>query len=144
MIGVVGNELIARRFFEAWNGHLEVIDELAARELEVRYPALGRTVYGRDAYKRLHADIRRRFPDLELTPDEPIVGSSHVVIEWMGSSTHLTRLFGVEPTGKRMQWSGVSIYRIQAGKVVEERGQEDMLTVLRQIGALHQASTERA
>jgi steroid delta-isomerase-like uncharacterized protein len=137
MMLVVGNEVIGRRFFEAWNGHLEVIDELAAPELEVRYPALGQTIYGREAYKRLLADVRRRFPDLELTPDEPIVDSNHAVIEWVGHGTHLARLFGVEPTGRPIRWSGVSIYRIVGGKVIEERGQEDLVTVLRQIGALH-------
>lgn len=33
-----------------------------------------------------------------------------------------------------MQWTGIVIYRIANGKVVDERGEEDYLTVLRQLG----------
>jgi predicted ester cyclase len=33
-------------------------------------------------------------------------------------------------------WSGITIYRLRDGKVIEERGEEDALALLRQVGAL--------
>jgi predicted ester cyclase len=43
---------------------------------------------------------------------------------------------GIPPSGKRVTWDGITIYRIEDGKVVDERGEENGLGLLRQIGAI--------
>ena len=42
---------------------------------------------------------------------------------------------GLAPTGKQVSWSGITLYRIENGRVVDERGEEDALGLLRQLGA---------
>lgn len=48
---------------------------------------------------------------------------------------------GLPPTGKRVAWSGITFYRIQNGKVVDEVGEEDGLGLLRQLGAIPTPAT---
>jgi predicted ester cyclase len=50
--------------------------------------------------------------------------------------THLGNFFGNPPTGKVIVWSGLSIYRLVDGKVVEEIGEEDALGLLQRAGAV--------
>lgn len=42
---------------------------------------------------------------------------------------------GIAPTGNRVTWSGISILRMEDGKIAEEWGSSDELGKLRQLGA---------
>ncbi|HMK96980.1 MAG TPA: ester cyclase [Acidimicrobiales bacterium] len=55
---------------------------------------------------------------------------------WTLRGRHLGDLMGIPPSGKRVTWSGITLYRIQDGKVVDEGGEEDGLGMLRQVGAI--------
>jgi predicted ester cyclase len=125
---------IASRFFQVWNGDLSVIDELADRDLTVSYPLLHKVVHGPEAYKEVLTRIHSRFREFAFVPKPPIVDEDRAVIEWHGMCLHTANLLGVPPTGRQIRWTGISIYRIRAGKVVEERGEEDVLSILRQLG----------
>jgi predicted ester cyclase len=65
-----------------------------------------------------------------------IAEGDFVVAPWTISGTHLGELMGIPPSGKGVRWGGITIYRIEAGRVVDERGEEDGLGLLRQIGAV--------
>jgi len=41
----------------------------------------------------------------------------------------------IPPTGKEVEFTGISVYRIEAGKIAEEWTVEDELGLMRQIGA---------
>jgi predicted ester cyclase len=43
---------------------------------------------------------------------------------------------GIAPTGKQVTMSGINILRIADGKIVEMWNQEDVLGMMRQIGAI--------
>jgi predicted ester cyclase len=45
--------------------------------------------------------------------------------------THQGTLSGVPPTGKKIEVSAMNFYRLSVGKVVEERGQPDLLGLQR-------------
>ena len=55
---------------------------------------------------------------------------------WTAVGTHLGRWGSIEPTGKAVTFSGVNIYRLRAGKVVEISNHRDDLGLLQQVGAL--------
>jgi predicted ester cyclase len=42
---------------------------------------------------------------------------------------------GIPPTGKEVEVTGITLYRIQGGKIVESWNVEDKFGLLRQIGA---------
>jgi predicted ester cyclase len=43
---------------------------------------------------------------------------------------------GTPPTGKAVESTGISVYRIEAGKIAESWTVEDELGLMRQIGAV--------
>ncbi len=83
--------------------------------------------------------FRLAFPDSDLQIEEEIAEADKVVIRWIFSGTHQGSLLGIPATGKKVRWTGITIYRIVDGKVLEERGEEDFLGFFRQIGLVPQA-----
>ena len=71
-----------------------------------------------------------------MTVDEEIAEGDKVAVRWTVHAIHTGEMFGVAATGKKVTWTGITIYRIAHGKVVEERGEEHLLGVLQQIGAV--------
>jgi predicted ester cyclase len=43
---------------------------------------------------------------------------------------------GIAPTGKDVEFTGISFYRIEAGRIAESWNEEDQLGLMRQIGAI--------
>ncbi len=54
----------------------------------------------------------------------------------MDHLTHTGSLVGIAPTGKRVTLSGISIYRLANGKLVETHNAANLLEVFQQIGSL--------
>ncbi len=133
------NRAIARRFIQVWGkGSLDIIDELSDSSLSVQYPIMPQIVRGNKMFKKVMENFRSAFPDSDLQIDEEIAENDKVVIRWRFSGTHKGNLLGIAPTHKRVNWTGITIYKIVEGKVVQERGEEDSLGFLRQIGIVPQ------
>ena len=134
------NKAIARRFIQLWGkgDRLAIINELASPEITVYYPSLPSAVQGIPAVRRYFTE---RLPsicgDPDMQVDETIAEGDKVVVRWTYSSTHHGEFpQGVPATGKRLKSTGITIYRIVEGKVVDERGEEDILGLLRQLDLL--------
>jgi steroid delta-isomerase-like uncharacterized protein len=76
------------------------------------------------------------FPDWHGTVDDIVVEGDKVVNRWTGHGTHLADLMGLPATGKAVTLEGITVFRIAAGKVVEEWTQADQLSLMRQLGVL--------
>ena len=59
-----------------------------------------------------------------------------VVLRFTFRGTHQGEFMGVAPTGKQVTMAGIDIFRIADGKIAELWNQEDVLGMLRQIGAI--------
>jgi predicted ester cyclase len=134
---------LARRFFAAWHWDLSVIDELAAPDITVAYPLFGEVLHGAESFKVALGHVHLRFPDFSFVAEEPLVDGDRAAIAWRGGGTHSSRLLGVPATGRRLTWSGITLYHFQDGRVIAERGEEDVLSILRQMGVFP-ATPERA
>jgi steroid delta-isomerase-like uncharacterized protein len=80
------------------------------------------------------------FPDWHGTVDDIVVEGDKVVNRWTGHGTHLADLMGLPATGKSVTLEGITVFRIAAGKVVEEWTQADQLSLMRQLGVLPSSS----
>ena len=131
------NKAIALRFAHVWDkDDPSILDELAAPDIRVYYPILPEPIQGAGAFKEVLAGFHAAFPDREMEIGDIVAEGDFVVAPWTINGTHLGELMGIPPSGKRVTWGGITIYRIQNGKVVDERGEEDGLGLLRQIGAI--------
>ena len=59
-----------------------------------------------------------------------------VAERWTGRGTHLGELRDIPPTGKHVEVPGSVFYRIAEGKIVEFRGQFDMMGLMQQLGVI--------
>jgi predicted ester cyclase len=78
----------------------------------------------------------RAFPDIRTSIEEQIAEGDRVVTHWINRGTHQAAFCGAAPTGRPIEYSGMSIDRIEGGRVVRNYGQADLLGLLEQIGAV--------
>lgn len=131
------NKALVRRFVQVWGkGSLDTLDELAAPNFSVYYPLLRETVHGSEAFKQVLMRFHTGLPDAEVVSEEVIAEGDQVVVRWTGQGTHTGELLGIPPTGKQATLTGITIYRLADGKIVEERGEEDALGFLQQLGVI--------
>jgi len=77
---------------------------------------------------------RNAFPDAHVTYDELIVTANGIVGRWSATGTHKGELPGVLSTGRQIAISGITIYRIADGKIIEAWEQLDLFGMWRQLG----------
>src|SRR5207248_2794830 len=131
------NKVIARRFIQVWGqGSLDTLDELAASNFSVYYPVLNEPIYGPEAFKQHLMRARSAVPDATIESLDEIAEGDKVVVRWTVHGTHQGVFLGIPPTGQQLTWTGMTIYRIADGKVVEERGEEDALGLMQQLGVV--------
>jgi steroid delta-isomerase-like uncharacterized protein len=130
------NKALVRRFVEEfWNeGNTAAVDELMAIDAAIHMPT--GEVVNPDGFKGFVAMWRDSFSDWHSTVEELIAEGDRVAERWTGRGTHQGELQGIPPTGKRVEVPGSVFYRIVGGKIVEFRGQLDMLSLMQQIGAV--------
>ena len=113
-----GKALVRRMYEEVWNeGRLDVVDDICAPD----YRGVGPygDEHGPDAVKRGVAARRAAFPDIQVTIEDLLVDGDRVAARLTFEGTHQGSFQGIEATGKRVAWSGIWIYRVDAGKFVE-------------------------
>jgi predicted ester cyclase len=76
------------------------------------------------------------FSDISITVEDQIAEGDKVVSRWTIRGTHKGEYMGIAPTGKQVTITGISIYRIEKGKIVEDWANSDMLGMLQQLGAI--------
>src|SRR5215204_2870392 len=92
--------------------------------------------------KQEAANVRRGFPDLESTIEDLIAERDKVVVHWRAQATHRGEYMGIPPTGKRANFTGISIYRREGGKIAESGGVVDELGLMHQIRAIVERGLE--
>jgi steroid delta-isomerase-like uncharacterized protein len=130
-------QLVRRYVEEVWNGgDLDAVDRLVAEDYAAHDPVDAEPVRGRAALKALVGDYRRAFPDLVNTIHDQVAEGDKVATRWSSTGTHHGPAFGLEPTGRRRDVTGIMIIRLENGLVAEEWHNWDALGLLRQLGAL--------
>lgn len=130
------NKALVKRFVEEfWNeGNTAAADELMAVDAEIHMPT-GEMV-APDGLKSFARTWRGSFPDWHSTFEELIAEGDRVAERWTGRGTHRGELQGIPPTGKHVETPGSVFYRIIDGKIVEFRGQLDMMGLMQQLGVM--------
>lgn len=128
------NAAVARRLFdEALNaGDLDVIDEIVAADASFHWATFP-TAQGAAEDKRLLGAVLAGFPDVRFTMDQVIAGGDLVVVRWTATGTHLGEFQGIAPTGREITWTGIDIYRIACGRIVEGWAEVDGLGRMAQL-----------
>ena len=129
------SKALVRRFVgEFWNvGNTAAVDELMAGDAEIHMPT--GEVVSLDELKNFAVAWREFFPDWHSSFEELIGEGDRVAERWTGRGTHRGELQGIPATGERVEVPGSVFYKIVDGKIVEFRGQLDMMGLMQQLGA---------
>ncbi|MAW62886.1 MAG: ester cyclase [Acidobacteria bacterium] len=97
------------------------------------------TITSRDGMRELLGVYTAAFPDVDFTVENQMSDGDQVVTRWTARATHSGEFDGVQPTGKSVMFTGITISRLENGRLVEEWENFDELSLMRQIGALPSA-----
>ena len=125
------NATIARRWHEeAINTHdLTVLYELLAPN-----PAHDSATFADNPGPReVLGILLTGFPDVQHTVEAVITEGDLVVIRYRATGTHEGEFQGYAPTGKRVSWMGINIYRVECGRIAEIWSEVDALGRIAQL-----------
>ena len=125
---------IERYYNELWN---QWRFDLAAQYLSdsvTFHGSVGVSVKGVDGFRSYMRLIQAAFPDFHNTVEEMIAEGSRVAARLTYRGTHRGEIFGVKPTGKKIQYDGLAMFRIDDGRIVEGYVLGNVLDLLAQLG----------
>jgi steroid delta-isomerase-like uncharacterized protein len=133
------NKVLTRR---SWvivsEGNLDTLEdalaEVYAEDVVLHEP--DEDVRGIEGLKQFVSMIRSAIPDLRITLEDDIAEGDKVVSRWSAQGTHQGELMGIAPTSNQVLITGITIHRIEEGKIVEEWENWDALGLMQQIGAI--------
>src|SRR5438105_4494882 len=134
------NKAIYRRFCDAMNTNdaeiiSKAIDELVEPDALIRTP-LPIAVSGAQALKVVFATLQRAYPDIHVTVEDLIAEGDKVVGRNSVTGTHQGEYMGIPPTGKSVTYNEIFIFRVLNGRIAETWGVVDVLSQMRQLGAI--------
>lgn len=135
-------EIVVKWLDNFWGSKFNpaIIDELAAPDMLLQY-SLHKPRKGHADIKDFMKKFRDAFPDLAFEGAYPLLADGeYVIARWVGGGTHTGTGFSDWPvgalpaaTGKKMRFTGTTVFRVVNGKVAEEIGLDDGLTTLLQL-----------
>ena len=132
-MSVEENKAIIRSFFEAVNKqNLALLDDFVAPDF-VEHTLQWK---GLEDVKQTLIILFKGFPDLHGTIEDIIAEGDNVCIRVKVTGTHTGEYRGIAPTGKKITFTGVQIWRIVDGKAVERTSVFDMLDFYKQLGVI--------
>jgi steroid delta-isomerase-like uncharacterized protein len=127
----------ARAVFEIWNsGETERLDALVAPHVVHHDPHDPNGDEGLVGMKQTIERNREAFPDMRLTVEDQLAEGDKVATRWRAEMTHAGKIAGIDPTGRRVTITGMTIDRFEDGKIVEAWRNIDVLSLYQQLGAL--------
>jgi steroid delta-isomerase-like uncharacterized protein len=138
------NKATFKRFCDAINsGDSDVIsktiDEVVEPDAVIRTP-LPLDATGAQVLKEVFGRLHRAFPDLHITVEDVIEEGDKVVSRNTVTGTHHGEYMGIPPTGKSITYNEIFIARIAGGQIAETWGVVDVLSQMKQLGAIPGAS----
>ena len=135
------NKAILRRMTEEvmCGGNLRLMDELVAPDfVNHTSVATGEASHsvGVKSFRQEVTGLRSVFADIAVTIIHLLADGDKVVSHTQIRGTHEGEFMGIPATGKKVEFSAISIVRIANGKLAERWNIADRYALLQQLGAV--------
>ena len=131
--------LIHRWFEEVWNkGREEAIDEMFA-EGAVAHGLVGedgQELRGPSDFKPFFRRFRDAFPDIQVVIEDCVTEGDRAAARCRVIASHTGGGLGVAATNKPVEFTGMTIVRVQNGQIIEAWNNFDFLSLNQQIGVI--------
>ena len=129
------NKVLARDSWEKTVNQrdLDAMEEIYAPDFVWHQP--DQDIRGYEQARQFVSPFFDAFPDINITVEDAIAEGDQVATRYTIRGTHRgeTEEFG-PPTERQMELEGITIHRIEGGKIVEEWERYDNLSVMQQLG----------
>lgn len=128
-------EQLVEDYGDLWNGDFSKLD-IVAESVDIYSPAHpDGEVHGRDEFEEFLRHIHEAIPDFEITKntEEMLTSDDTVMYEWTLQGTAKGDFYGLPPTGRQVNISGMSKMTITDGKIQKDKivfNQKEMLDQL--------------
>ncbi len=92
-----------------------------------------------EGHRQYTVVMMQAFPDLDRSVDDVFASGDRVAARWSATGRHSGEFMGIAPTGKVVTSSGITVFRLTDGRIVEEWGESDLLGLMTQLGAIGSA-----
>lgn len=97
-------------------------------------PGLAAEIFARaEGVERFVRQFLGSFPDLQHTVEEMVAEADRVAVRFSAHGTHTGQWLVFAPTGKSIQYTGVTLARIEGIKIVEHQTWWDKAGLMEQI-----------
>ena len=93
-------------------------------------------VVGIDSARAYYANYLTGFSDISFTIKDVFGMGNKLVKHWNFKGTHTGIFFGIPATNKKVDIDGVTLVRMESGKIAEERDFFDNLEFMQQLGLI--------
>ena len=130
------NKALVRREYELGVNpkNFGVRDEVLADNFVAHFPG-HEPIHGIEAFRQFTSAFFTAFPDLQTTIEDLMAEGDKVAVRQTWRGTHSASFQGIPPTGKRITFTSIEIYRVAGGKLAEEWVELDVFGLLQQLGA---------
>lgn len=116
-----GNKDVVRRLAQALNeGNLDLVDDIFTPDYIRHDPSDLMKDVGVEEYKQAFATIRRAFPDAHWTMEDILEDGDKVIGRWTFHGTNDGPFFNLAPTGRKVTYPIIAVYRIKDGRIAED------------------------
>ncbi len=130
--------LIRRLYEETDKQNFAALDEFFSADLiDHDPPPIPDLKPGLEGIKQSFKVFASAYPDGSHVIHDLIAEGNRVVVRVSGTGTQTGEFKGIKPTGKKVEMTGIVIYRIEGGKIVERWAQHNFLGfVMQQLGVV--------
>jgi steroid delta-isomerase-like uncharacterized protein len=131
---IAGNKALVRRAIGYNHGASDDGTRIFASDFVAHMP--GQPPMNRTAFVQFVSAVSDGMPGYTYEIHDQIAQGDLVVnrVTWRG--VHSRDMAGVPPTGRSVELTGINMFRVSDGRVVEQWAELDMLGLLQQIGAV--------
>jgi steroid delta-isomerase-like uncharacterized protein len=127
------------RFRSAWESHdVDTLVSCYADDCIVVSP-LFRTLNGRSHVRRAFTDLFKAFSNQAVTIEDVVIDNhepARAVMVWKLESTQIGEIFGIAPSGKRIERTVVFVLTLRDGLITKETRVYDFTSMLIELGVL--------
>jgi steroid delta-isomerase-like uncharacterized protein len=129
---------------EVWNQHsVDAMDQYYTADY-AHHDVSGPDVRTLSDYKQWATMLLAGLSNFHVSIDDLIAEPGKAVKRWTASGLHDNTFAGIPPTGKEVQFSGVSVYRLAEDRIAESWYIYDMFGLLQQLAAMPTAAEAEA
>lgn len=135
------NKKLVRRYFEDAPFNPAACDEIFAPHFlfhtMLHASVTPQTMESDPESEKLAYDRHKAtFGGFQFKIEMMIAEDDRVMVFWTSQGTHIGEFYGLPPTGKQVNNSGINVFRVENGKIVEIWDMIDRLWEWQQLGVL--------